>query len=318
MTLDMQRTPDTPASAPQAQAAEAGGGPETRLDILTNNSDDALGNRVRSLRGKAAFNNAWAESRVLVSKDGEILCNEEGEPLTLKDLSRSWYSKQGARNNARAIARRLMRASDHPADLHRCTPKFITLTYRGITESWEAERDIQKFTDCARKYAKRHGGQALAYFWTGETQQRGALHYHIVILGMPFLLKSVIRSWWPHGFVKIAKAGDVAGSLRYLAKYIWKFGKLADDPANLPDWWFYFSIYSKRRYGFSQWFRLPALDRVPRWLRDFLEEQGASDCLLKAGRAPGGGWSLLLRRSVGEVELWVPSLWTVWERGTAA
>ena len=315
MTVLCGGVPDTLTSAPPPQGAGTGSGAGTRLDNTMNKSDRILDERVRGIKVKAKFNNTWADDRVLVSKDGEILCDDEGNPLTLKEMSKSWYCEAGGRNNAKAITRRLQLAHGHPADVKRYRPKFVTLTFADVVESWEAERAIQKFTDNLRKYAKRHGGDTLAYFWSAEVQKRGALHYHVLILGLPYLPKELVKVWWPYGFVDVRAVDDIGRAFKYLAKYCWKWGKLASEPDSLPDWWFFFSVFSKRRYGFSRWFTLPPLQRIPRWLREFFEDQGIEECLLKAKRAVGGGWLLLLERPGMQVELHFPSPYRIWARG---
>lgn len=280
---------------------------DTRLDNQENNSHSFL-KRAKPLisdaRDRAKRNNEWASSRGMVDKQtGEVLQDKEGNTLTLAHMSKSWYSEQGARNNAFAIVKRLKRTFEFPVDVKRFRPKFITLTFANIDESWKAEKAIQKFLNDLRMWAKRKGVELLAYFWTGEVQERGALHYHILILGCPFLLKEQLSSWWSFGFVDVRAVDDMGRAFKYLAKYLWKWGKLAGEPDTLPEWWFLFSPFHKRRYGFSKWFSLPPAERVPRWLKQILIESDSMGHLEKAGRVEGGGWSLVINRPSGKVEL---------------
>lgn len=124
--------------------------------------------------------------------------------------------------------------------------------------------------------------------------ERGALHYHIVFLGLPFIPKWQWRKWWRFGFIDARAVDDLGRVFKYLAKYLWKWGRMAEDAEELPDWWYYFSrdMFSKRRYGFSNWFRLPIAKRIPGWLRDKLHKENQLDCCAKARRAVGGGWHL--------------------------
>jgi hypothetical protein len=298
------------ASAPPPAPAVAF---PTRLDNIHNNSDK--GQRAREQeqaffedvcleileqRVKARRNNAWQKSRVMVNSDtGEIVTDKEGNTLTLADMSKSWYSARGSRNNAFQIVKRLQKAHSFESDLKACRPKFITLTFAEIGESWKAERALQKFLDVLRHWAKRECGvKNLAYFWTAEVQERGALHYHILVLGAPFLTKERLSGWWSYGFVDIRAVDDMGRAFKYLAKYLWKWGKIwdtfnvleNDEVAALPAWWFLFSVFSKRRYGFSKWFQLRAVERIPRWIRD--ELCSFLDLLVGASRAIGGGWCL--------------------------
>ena len=262
-------------------------------------------------RERAQKSVAFGKDRCLVNIYGEVLHDDEGNVLSLDDMSKSWYSENGGRNNAKSIVKRLKKAQDHPADIKRHRPKFITLTFRTIRESWAAERAIQQFTDTLRKYCQRHGGYEVAYYWTAEVQQRGALHYHLLILGAPYISKNRLQSWWAFGFVDVRIVDDTGRAFKYLAKYLWKWGKLAGDPESLPDWWFYFSVFSKRRYGFSRWFSLSPIERIPRWLYDFLDRHEACDYLQKATREPGGGWTFIVAAPERTVKMWLPSPYRV-------
>jgi len=256
---------------------------------MDNKSDKPISQLVSERRVKCKQNNAWAAARCVVNvNSGEVLQSRQGESLTLADISKTWYSEQGAKNNARSIVKRLRRLNDYKCDLKKYRPKFITLTFAEVQESWFVEKALAKFLDAVRHFAKRRGVSNLAYFWSAEVQARGALHYHILILGLPYLDDAQIKQWWSHGFFDIRAVDDLGRAFRYVAKYLWKWGKEAGDPDDLPDWWFYFSIFSKRRYGFSKFFTLPLLDRVPRWLRDF----ALIEIVSKAKPSLGGGWDL--------------------------
>ena len=62
----------------------------------------------------------------------------------------------------------------------------------------------------------------FCYVWVAELQQRGALHYHILVW-LPFgltLPKPDKQGWWPHGSTRIEWARHPIG---YLVKYASKF-----------------------------------------------------------------------------------------------
>lgn len=275
----------------------------TRLDNTTNNAhkfQSSLSDDVLVARAKAKKNLVWSRSRVMVNpSSGEIVTDKEGNALTLEDMSKSWFCEKGGRNNAFSIVSRLKKVEDFPAEVKKYLPKLVTLTYESVETSWKKDGAVRKFANDLRTWAKRQGVDILAYFWSGEVQKRGALHYHILILGAPYISKEQLRAWWSHGFVDIRAVRDYVGAFKYLGKYLWKWGHLASDPDDLPDWWFYFSIYSKRRYGFSRWFTRPPVERVPPWLKELLTSGGLIDRLHHARRADGGGWSVGI---VGEFE----------------
>lgn len=255
--------------------------------------------KIIEAREKAKRNNAWASSRRMVNQHtGEIVSDKEGNPLSLADMSKSWYLEKGGRNNAFSIVKRLNKAHSFQCDLKIYRPKFITLTFADTAESWDTERAIQKFLDTLRHWVKRQGVKMFAYFWTAEVQERGALHYHLLVLGMPYIQKEQIAAWWSHGFVDIRAVDDIGRAFKYLAKYLWKWGHLAGDPESLPAWWFLFSIYTKRRYGFSKWFTLSPIERMPRWVKESLHRFCNLGDVQKASRAVGGGWDIVGQSSV--------------------
>ncbi len=101
----------------------------------------------------------------------------------------------------------------------RYRPAMLTLTYR----------DVDGFEPChvseclkrIRQWLDRRG-QRLHYVWVAELQQRGALHYHVLIwlpkgLTLP---KPDKQGWWPHGSTRIEWARRPVG---YLCKYASKF-----------------------------------------------------------------------------------------------
>jgi hypothetical protein len=313
----------------------------TRLDNIENKSDEFYGTVVKvkrkgkefkmpvsehvlNVQGRAKHNNEWAKSRTFVNQDtGEVLTDEDGNALSLLSCSRSWYSRKGARNNARAIVHRLAKAMNIKFD-EVCRPKFITLTFRDSVAGWFAERAIQKFLDAVRHWAKKQRVEVAPYFWSAEIQERGALHYHLLIFGLPYLPKEQVIKWWPYGFVDIRAVDDTGRAFKYLAKYLWKWGKTWDmvedlasetDIYGLPAWWFLFSVFSKRRYGFSKWFSFSGFERLPQWLqRDVVEFGLAPVDVVKAGRKEGGGWLLHIRFGDDLVsEIFVDSLYKIVE-----
>ena len=283
---------------------------DASLDNLENNSEEFWRRAkpfIERKRACAKRNNEWMRSRVMLNEEtGEVLTDREGNVLSLEKMSKSWYLEQGARNNAFSVVKRAKKVFGQDWDVKRYRPKFITLTFSDVDESWRAKDALPHFLDNVRKFAKAQGSELLVYFWTAEVQmknERGALHYHILILGCPFIPLEKLRSWWKFGYLWAEALDDVGRGFRYLAKYLWKWGKEADDVENLPAWWFLFSIWHKRRYGFSQWFALPPAERIPRWLKDGLQESGLLEHLEKGGRAEGGGWLLLFNRPYGKVEM---------------
>ena len=101
----------------------------------------------------------------------------------------------------------------------RMRPAMLTLTYRDV-DGFEP-RHVSELLKRIRQWLQRRG-KGFYYVWVAELQQRGALHYHIVIwlpkgLTLP---KPDKQGWWPHGSTRIEWARHPVG---YLIKYASKF-----------------------------------------------------------------------------------------------
>jgi hypothetical protein len=118
--------------------------------------------------------------------------------------------------------RRMAKAVRTAARMHeyellgkRFKPVMLTLTYREVG-AWN-KRHVSELLRHVRQWMKRRGHR-LRYVWVAELQQRGALHYHVV-LWLPrglTLPKPDKQGWWTHGSTRIEWARKPAG---YLAKY---------------------------------------------------------------------------------------------------
>ncbi len=107
-----------------------------------------------------------------------------------------------------------------------------TLTYAGDNSNWRPEH-ISRFLDALRKwhYAKT-GNKTVRYCWVAELQQRGVIHYHVVVwLAAGLTPPKPDTAWrrtdarglvhieppmWPHGMSNRLKA---TAPIAYLMKY---------------------------------------------------------------------------------------------------
>lgn len=107
---------------------------------------------------------------------------------------------------------------------------FVTLTYRPGVE-WSASHIADALQRC-RIWLKRQTGQKLRYTWVAELQQRGAVHYHLIVylpkrLSMPKWDK---QGWWPHGMTNTQVARNGVG---YLMKYVSKLSPFHQFPKGM-------------------------------------------------------------------------------------
>lgn len=100
--------------------------------------------------------------------------------------------------------------------------KFLTLTFK------ENIQDIATTNDEFKKFIKRLNYQLyktkksrIKYLATWEKQQRGAIHYHIILFSLLFVPHERLMGIWGHGLVWINKIDvDAAENRgRYVSKY---------------------------------------------------------------------------------------------------
>lgn len=109
--------------------------------------------------------------------------------------------------------------ASHQAELPDQKPIMVTLTYE-FAECWRPT-DISAFLHILRSHCRRRE-VIPRYTWVAELQERGAVHYH-VLLWLPAgmrLPKPDKEGWWPHGHTKIERVKHTA--VAYISKYISK------------------------------------------------------------------------------------------------
>jgi len=148
---------------------------------------------------------------------------------------------------------------------------LVTTTY-AKTGDWRPWH-IADTLDCIRVWMRRRNVQCR-YVWVAELQQRGAMHYHVLVwlpkgLTLP---KPDKQGWWRHGWTKIEWARNAVG---YMAKYASK----GDEAARFPK--------GARIHGCGglqgQQLQEARYWRRPQWLRDATE-------VSQVVRRAVGGW----------------------------
>lgn len=106
--------------------------------------------------------------------------------------------------------------------------KLITLTYAD-KNAWEAGH-FSAFRMAMAKWCQRRRVR-LRFVWVAELQDRGAVHYHVVVW-LPkgkYLPHADTQGWWPHGMTNIITAQSPIG---YITKYASK--TTLDQARNYP------------------------------------------------------------------------------------
>lgn len=100
--------------------------------------------------------------------------------------------------------------------------KFLTLTFKENIQDIEyANNEFKKFIKRLNYTLYKTKKANLNYLATWEKQQRGAIHYHVILFGFPFVSIDRLTTIWGHGFVKINQidVDSAENRGRYISKY---------------------------------------------------------------------------------------------------
>ncbi|MDV4771168.1 Rep protein [Enterococcus faecium] len=100
--------------------------------------------------------------------------------------------------------------------------KFLTLTFKENIQDIEyANNEFKKFIKRLNYDLYKTKKANLKYLATWEKQQRGAIHYHIILFGFPFVSFDRLTTIWGRGFVRINKidVDSIENRGRYISKY---------------------------------------------------------------------------------------------------
>lgn len=189
-------------------------------------------------------------------------------------IVRRWTTADGRAN----IRRRLLAVVSRMLDLSAVSPervKLLTLTYRSSAESWRNLSHIRAFLNNLRHHVRRKGG-TLSYMWVAELQKRGAVHYHLVLAGCPFIAKAKLREWWPHGYLDV-RAANCEDAASYVLKYCRKSTASDSDGQNVTN--LLFAAARKRHWSGSRSVSATP-ERMPPWYDDIAEASEGSVYIL--------------------------------------
>jgi len=98
-------------------------------------------------------------------------------------------------------------------------PVFATLTYaHNVKDLSPAYRDFKYFI----KKLKEKLGKKVHYVAVPEFQKRGAVHFHIVFLNLPYIKAKDFENLWGLGMTNIQVAKKIGSTSKYLFKYLTK------------------------------------------------------------------------------------------------
>lgn len=99
--------------------------------------------------------------------------------------------------------------------------KFLTLTFKeNIQDIKQANYEFTKFIKRLNYHCFGTKKANIKYTCVIEFQERGAIHYHVIIYNIPYIKASEISNIWGNGFIKINKIDDIANVGAYVAEYL--------------------------------------------------------------------------------------------------
>lgn len=103
---------------------------------------------------------------------------------------------------------------------------FVTLTYpTAAVNQADAKTHLRAFF---KRLERMYKGRVITGIWRMEFQERGAIHFHIIFFGLPFIHKDTIASLWAqvtktyHPFTRIEGVSGHDKLINYVAKYVGK------------------------------------------------------------------------------------------------
>lgn len=216
-----------------------------------------------SLRASEASAEPAALGLVSYATSGS-LTNEGAEKRPLRErfkIDRDAGRCKRMRLSVSNTARVLHWQAHRERSAQRWNLKFLTLTYRRA-DGWRPGH-LSAFRNTLKLWCRRNGVR-LRFVWVAELQERGAVHYHMVVWlpkgkFLPAPDKGQRHAWWPHGSTNIQTAQNPIG---YLMKYASKAS--AASAAEYPRGCRMFGVGGLDKSGREEvryW-------RAPMWVRD--------------------------------------------------
>jgi len=116
----------------------------------------------------------------------------------------------------------------HESQLHDAN-SFVTLTYpTSAVNQIDAKKHLRSFF---KRLERLYPFRTITGIWRMEFQERGAIHFHIIFFGFPFIHKSTIAALWAqvtHTYNPFTRIEGVSGHkklINYVAKYVGKVNK---------------------------------------------------------------------------------------------
>jgi len=112
---------------------------------------------------------------------------------------------------------------------------FLTLTFSGTPSVEDSNIAFKRFTMRLRRKF-----QTLSGVWRLERQERGSIHFHLMLFNFPFVPQRLIQNVWQEctgeqrSIVHVKLVDNIKMLIRYVAKYIAKVTPPVSSPSLEP------------------------------------------------------------------------------------
>jgi len=160
-----------------------------------------------------------------------------------KNINKKYYPKKSLSASSIRYQKqlKLQRLINSNAYISKASPKLLTLTYKQNQTNLQLSKS--DFNDFLQRLNYQTNSQ-LKYIAVPEFQKRGAVHFHTILLNVPYLPQDKIYSCWGKGFIKINRIDRINNVGVYMSKY------LSKSP----------SSFNKKSYLSSQGLNFPIID----------------------------------------------------------
>lgn len=134
----------------------------------------------------------------------------EGQATGKKIITKGEEKRSDNINATKKRIRRLINSNVTGRD------SFLTLTYaENMKDVKRGKRDFKIFVKSMKRL-----GYEFGYVYVVEFQERGAVHFHVVMFNVPYIPIADLKRCWKHGTITINKINEVDNAGAYVVKYM--------------------------------------------------------------------------------------------------
>lgn len=165
---------------------------------------------------------------IVIEKQGSVLAAYDPQYVPRRPVK---PPQRGGVTEFSRKSRRRMLLFLNRCDFSATRTSFLTLTFHAIPTIEDATRSFQKFMKRLRR-----AFPACAGIWRKEFQARGAAHYHVLLVNVPYVgWRSILRTWREctpdhEGSIHIKLLRTHKAIIGYVAKYIAKVPAAVGSP----------------------------------------------------------------------------------------